>query len=330
MAKIDYNCLYFGLELTEAMNNYFKYVIGMVTAFASHGDSWCSAGMHRSIWKCYQALAVRNGTYLGLLDRSSAAAAMRRVLKIFVLIVATSVVVQYKALHTLLPGTRWLYFLMYNIYPVTLSYMRHVFHLLHITLMCANLRQLHVKLEHLRRTVDDSLKVENITLNPRKHEAAVLTTLDRLEDCRSIYTELWHANEGINELFGFSQAFNVACSFVQIAFDLYWVRAMWISGDPDLDLQMLLSVPTPVVVGFLMHTTRKYHLTVESVKQAVLEMPYMHDERMVQLCGYFLGQMQRFRFRLTARNIFDFDNTLLPKFVFVIVTYMIIFIEINR
>ncbi|KFB46675.1 AGAP009858-PA-like protein [Anopheles sinensis] len=329
MSRFDYNCLYNGLEVTDAMNNYFRYVIGMATAFASLGDSCCSAGTHRSIWKCYQRLAVRTAAYVGLLDRDSEAAYMRRILKFFIVTLATCAVVQYKAFYTLRPGTQWQCFWMYNIYPITMSYLRHMFHLLHIGLMTENVRQLRTKLNQLRQTVDEPSEVENITLNPRKHEETVLATLERLEDCRSIYTELWLANEGINELFGFSQAFNVACSFLQIAFDMYWMRAMWLSGEPNLDLQLFLFVPTPLILWFLMFTINDYHLAVESVKQSVLDMPCMHDERLMQLRGYFLGQLRRFRLRLTARNIFEFDKTLIPKLAFVVVTYLVIFIEIN-
>ncbi|XP_058122475.1 uncharacterized protein LOC131293381 [Anopheles ziemanni] len=219
MSKYDYTCLYNGMELTDVMNNYFRYVMAMVTAFASLGDSCCSAGTHRSIWKCYQRLAVRTRAYVGLLDRASAAAYMRRILKFFLVTVVTCAVIQYKAFYTLRPGTHWQCFWMYNFYPITMSYLRHMFHLLHIGLMTENVRQLRTKLDQLRQTT-------------------VLATLERLEDCRSIYTELWQANEGINELFGFSQAFNVAFSFLQIASDLYWVRAMWLSDDPDLDCKL--------------------------------------------------------------------------------------------
>uniref|UniRef100_A0A182LW52 Gustatory receptor n=1 Tax=Anopheles culicifacies TaxID=139723 RepID=A0A182LW52_9DIPT len=188
-------------------------------------------------------------------------------------------------------GSQWHYFWTHNVYPYTISHFRHVYHLLHILLMEANLRQLQKKLGNLQQCGET----------------------ERIEECRAIYGELWQINEGINELFGFSQALNVACSFAQIAFDIYWIYAMWIAELEHIELQMYCLIPTPVIIGFLMNAAQNYLQTMDAIEATLLDMNCGEDLRMNQLRFIFLTQLRRNRIRLTAKNIFDFDLTLIRK-----------------
>ncbi|EAA43548.1 AGAP009858-PA [Anopheles gambiae str. PEST] len=306
LAKRHYNYLFGGLMLTDAMNNYFKYVIGLLTIFVTVADSWFEVETHRSIWLRYRALATRNGTILGLIGRDELARVLLRYFFAILTIVAVCALVEFTIYNQLTPGTQWHWFWLHNFYPYTFSHVRHVFHLLHISLMASNLRQLQRKLVALHQTGER----------------------ERLEEYRALYGELWQINEGINELFGFSQACNIASSFAQMAFDLYWVYAMWQKQQRGVELQIFCFVPTPVIIGFLMHAAKKHQLEMDAVQGTVLDMNFGLDAEMVKLRFYFLHQLLRNRIKLTAKDIFDYDYTLIRTLVIVILTYVIIFIEI--
>ncbi|XP_050072499.1 uncharacterized protein LOC126560585 [Anopheles maculipalpis] len=208
MAKRNYNHLFNGLILTDAMNNYFKFVIGLLTVCITLADSWFRVETHRSIWMRYRELATKNGTFLGLIGRAELVRVLARFTVIFLVIVAVCTMVERQMYYGVTSGSQWHYFWTHNFYPYLISHLRHVYHLLHIMLMAANLRQLRNKL--------GSMQPVGVT--------------HCIEAYRAIYGELWQINENINALFGFSQALNIACSFAQIAFDLYWMYAMWMQG----------------------------------------------------------------------------------------------------
>uniref|UniRef100_A0A182JPI9 Gustatory receptor n=1 Tax=Anopheles christyi TaxID=43041 RepID=A0A182JPI9_9DIPT len=291
MAKRHYNHLFNGLLLTDAMNNYFKYVIGLLTIFVTLADSWFEVEAHRSIWIRYRDLANKNGTILGLIGRAELVRVMVRYICTFLVIIAVCTMVEFIMYQGLTVGTQWHWFWMHNLYPYTYSHFRHVFHLLHIMLMAANLRQLQCMLAGLQQSGDP----------------------EHLEEGRALYGELWQINEAINELFGFSQACNIACSFAQIAFDLYWVYAIWQKHKEGIEIQMCCFVPTPVILGFLMHAAKSHQLAMDAVEETVLDMNSLQDAEMVKVRFYFLHQLLRNRIKLTARDIFDFDYTLIRK-----------------
>uniref|UniRef100_A0A182NUL2 Gustatory receptor n=1 Tax=Anopheles dirus TaxID=7168 RepID=A0A182NUL2_9DIPT len=310
LAKRNYNSLFNGLLLTDAMNNYFKYFIELMTAFVTLADSWFGAETHRSIWVRYRDLATRNGTFLGLVGRADVARVLLRYVATFLTIVTVCVMVEYKMYYGVGVGTQWHNFWIHNIYPYTVSHFRHTFHLLHIALMAANIRELNAKLERLQQSA--------------------LGTLVRMEEYRAIYSGLWQMNESINNLFGFSQALNIASSFAQIAFDLYWVYTMWMSQEENIDVQMCCLIPTPVILGFLLHAAKTHLLAMEALKGTLLDMPCLQDGRMIELRRHFLSQLLLHPLRLTARKIFDFDYTLIRKLVTVSLTYIIIFVEMSH
>uniref|UniRef100_A0A182PLP4 Gustatory receptor n=1 Tax=Anopheles epiroticus TaxID=199890 RepID=A0A182PLP4_9DIPT len=315
MAKHHYNLLFKGLMITDTMNNYLKYVIGLVTIFVSLADSWFEVEAHRTIWCHYRDLATRYGTIVGLVGRAELAQILLRYIATFLTILLVCAVVECIIFTGLTPGTQWHWFWMHNFYPYTYSHLRHVFHLLHIALMASNLRQLGRKLVVLQQQ--------------QQQQQQEALAMERMAELRVLYGELWQINEGINQLFGFSQAFNIACSFAQIAFDLYWVYAMWQKQEERIHLQLYCFFPTPVIIGFLMHEAKNYQLAMDAVEAAVLDMNSSQNPEMVRFRFYFLHQLLRHRLKLTARNIFDFDYTLIRKLVIVILTYVIIFIEIS-
>ncbi|XP_053666280.1 uncharacterized protein LOC128715411 [Anopheles marshallii] len=212
MAKRNYDNLFNGLLLTDAMNNYFKFGLGLLTVFVTLADSWFGIETHRSIWMRYRDLATRNGTFFGLIERPQLVRVLIRFFFVFLVIIAVCAIVERQFYYDIAYGSQWHYFWTYNLYPYTISHFRHVYHLLHILLMTANVRQLQKRLSRLQQ----------------------LGVAQQLEACRVIYGQLWQINEAINELFGFSQALNIACSFAQIAFDLYWIYAMLMSQDTGL------------------------------------------------------------------------------------------------
>ncbi|XP_053673502.1 uncharacterized protein LOC128723761 [Anopheles nili] len=225
LAKRNYNCLFNGLLLKDAMNNYFKFTLGLLTAIVTLADSWFCVETHRSIWMRYRALAQRDGTFLGLMDRGVTVHVLVRYMATFLLVVAVCILVEYKLYYGIAVGTQWHCFWMHNIYPYAISHFRHMFHLLHIALMAENLSQLQARLQR-------SIEQAGLHSGPMQRDATVALIM---EECRAIYTELWFVNESINELFGFSQAFNIACSFAQIAFDLYWVYSIWLTNQENID-----------------------------------------------------------------------------------------------
>ncbi|XP_049277143.1 uncharacterized protein LOC125760753 [Anopheles funestus] len=213
MAKRNYDKLFNGLLLTEAMNNYFKFVFGWLTVCVTLADSWFGCETHRSIWIRYRNLATANGSCLGLMGRTQLVRVMLRFFIVVLVITAVCAIVERQMYYGVAYGSQWHYFWMHNIYPYTISHFRHVYHLLHILLMTANVRQLQNRLDRLQR----------------------FGVTEHMEACRAFYGELWQINEAINELFGFSQALNIACSFAQIAFDLYWMYAMWVSQNGSIE-----------------------------------------------------------------------------------------------
>uniref|UniRef100_A0A182WGS8 Gustatory receptor n=1 Tax=Anopheles minimus TaxID=112268 RepID=A0A182WGS8_9DIPT len=307
-AKHNYNNLFNGLLLTDAMNNYFKFVFGLLTVCVTLADSWFGIETHRSIWIRYRELATRNETFLGLIGKTQLVRVLVRFYVAVLVIVAVCAFVEFKMYYGVGYGSQWHYFWTHNMYPYTISHFRHVYHLLHIMLMETNLRQLQHRLGNLQ----------------------TFGETECMEAYRAMYGELWQINEGINELFGFSQALNVACSFAQIAFDIYWIYAMWITDLKDIELQMYCLIPTPVIIGFLMHAAKSYLLAMNAVEATLLDMNCREDLRMDQLRYVFLTQLRRTRIRLTAKGIFDFDYTLIRKLVTVILTYVIIFTEMAR
>uniref|UniRef100_A0A182T4P0 Gustatory receptor n=1 Tax=Anopheles maculatus TaxID=74869 RepID=A0A182T4P0_9DIPT len=298
MAKRNYNHLFNGLVLTDAMNNYFKFVIGLLTICVTLTDSWFGIEMHRSVWIRYREMATKNDALLGLVGKAELVRVLVRFIVIFLAIVAVCVTVECEMYYGITSGSQWHYFWTHNFYPYLISHFRHVYHLLHILLMATNLRQLRNKL--------CSMQLSGVT--------------ERMEAYRAIYGELWQINESINELFGFSQALNIAGSFAQIAFDLYWMYTMWMLGSNKMDL----------ILGFLMSAAKSHQLAMEALEVTLLDMNCADDARMGQLRYLFLTQLLRTRIRLTAKDIFDYDYTLIRKFVIVILTYVIIFTEMSR
>uniref|UniRef100_A0A182QZT4 Gustatory receptor n=1 Tax=Anopheles farauti TaxID=69004 RepID=A0A182QZT4_9DIPT len=296
LAKRNYNLLFYGLLLTDAMNNYFKYFIGLMTAFVTLADSWFGAETHHSVWARYRDLATRNGTFLGLVGRDEVARVLLRYVTTFLTIVLVCVMVEYKIYYGVAVGTQWYHFWIHNIYPYTVSHFRHMFHLLHIVLMAANVRELNRQLVRL------------------EEGSCSETTYERIEQCRAIYGELWQMNEGINVLFGFSQALNVASSFAQIAFDLYWLYMMWIIQEANMDVQMFCLLPTPLIFAFLLHAAKTHRQAMETLTGTLLDMSCLQrNSRAMELRRHFLTQLLVHPLRLTARNIFDFDYTLIRK-----------------
>uniref|UniRef100_A0A182YDK9 Gustatory receptor n=1 Tax=Anopheles stephensi TaxID=30069 RepID=A0A182YDK9_ANOST len=219
LAKRNYDHLFNGLLLTDAMNNYFKFVIGVLTVCVTLTDSWFGIETHRSIWMRYRALATKNGTFLGLVGRAELVRVLVHFIAICLVIVAVCGMVEYEMYYGITVGSQWHYFWTHNFYPYLISHFRHVYHLLHILLMAANLRQLQHKLGSM--------------------QPPAVGVTERMEAYRAIYGELWQINESINELFGFSQALNIACSFAQIAFDLYWMYTMWMQGSNHMDCKCI-------------------------------------------------------------------------------------------
>ncbi|XP_058056461.1 uncharacterized protein LOC131207848 [Anopheles bellator] len=272
MGHFRYHHLYAGLQATEAMNNCFKYAIGLVTVFVTLADSWRSCEAHRSIWTRYRGLAIDRDAYLGLLNRRKVARVGRCYGAMFLVVVATCVMVEYQVYYGVAAGTQWYWYWLYNLYPSTINRMCHMFHLFHICLMERNLRELEREIQALGHRIGETV------LDTGAHAALCLGEL------RTVYTELSDVNENINELFGWSQAFNISASFVQMAFDLYWAYMMGERNEDNLDVQLFCFVPAPVILGFLLYTANRYQLA-----------------------------LQQTHMRLTAKNIFDFDFTLIQK-----------------
>uniref|UniRef100_A0A182F638 Gustatory receptor n=1 Tax=Anopheles albimanus TaxID=7167 RepID=A0A182F638_ANOAL len=308
MARVRYHLLFEGLMATEAMNNYLKYAIGVVTVFVTLADSWCHYDAHRSIWMRYEALTNPTGAYLGLMNRSSTARLARHFGVKFLVVTVTCLSVEYQVYRFIAADTQWHWFWLYNLYPSTISRMRHMFHLLHISLLTCNLRELD---RQIRESTLPSIKRQ-------------------LEDSRTLFTELALINEHINDIFGWSQAFNIASSFVQMAFDLYWAYEMMVHNENQIEVQMLCFVPTPLIIGILLHAAKCYRLAVNAIEKTLLDIPFQRDPTLDRVTFFFLKQLQQSDMRLTARNIFDFDYTLFSKFAVGIATYVVIFIEITN
>ncbi|XP_052864176.1 putative gustatory receptor 39b [Anopheles cruzii] len=318
MGHFRYHHLYAGLQATEAMNNCFKYAIGLVTVFVTLADSWRSCEAHRSIWTHYRCLAIDRDAYLGLLSQQAVVRVARCYGAMFLVVVATCVMVEYQVYYGVAAGTQWYWYWLYNLYPSTINRMCHMFHLFHICLMERNLRELEREIKALGGRIGEAV------LDTGAHAMC-------LGELRSVYTELSGVNENINELFGWPQAFNISASFVQMAFDLYWAYMMGERNEENLDVQLFCFVPAPVILGFLLYMANRYQLAVDSIGRTLLELPCLPASAGYEpLKCYFLKQLQQTHMRLTAKNIFDFDFTLIRKFAVGIATYVVIFIEITR
>lgn len=76
---------------------------------------------------------------------------------------------------------------------------------------------------------------------------------------------------------------------------------------------MLCFVPTPLIIGILLHAAKCYRLAVNAIEKTLLDIPFQRDPTLDRVTFFFLKQLQQSDMRLTARNIFDFDYTLFSK-----------------
>lgn len=103
-----------------------------------------------------------------------------------------------------------------------------MFHLLHISLLTCNLRELE------RQLRESTMPLASCDMNPSDQGSTIGSIKRQLEHSRTLFAELVLINEHVNEVFGWSQAFNVASSFVQMSFDLYWVYEMIMHNETNL------------------------------------------------------------------------------------------------
>ncbi|XP_058818112.1 gustatory receptor 8a [Topomyia yanbarensis] len=312
------------------VNDILKFSSGIMTVVVTLAEKLTKQRSQMETWRLLEQMGMDHGCNFGLLNQTTFNRVLRRFSIKFWLYLILSSAIEVRVMSGIGYNIQWMNFWAYNIYPSTFCRLLHLSHMLQIDFLAENVKVLAQNLIDLKDTMNDG--PAHCNEYSTGHDTLLQVGVSRLLDSKKVYGVLWKICTVINELFTWSQVFNITSNFIQLSCDLYWVMIDFIRKaqfiEEVLELAMCL-VPAPVIIMMLLQSADHCKFLSSNVGPLLHEIPKHGYPELYEVVFYYSMQIDQQPIKLAVYDLMNIDYTLLIRIAIGIATYMVIFIQLS-